>query len=107
MKAGKYAAQYANGVLPKEVKKVQNVSGENVRYLCPHSLSVAEENEKVSLYFRVLHPELNVTIRVKSGDEVIATKKRQRVNPGEMENISFDTAKVSGDNVVVEVVKED
>lgn len=106
MKAGKYAAQYAMGTLPKEVKKVANVSGENVRYLCPHSLSVAEENEKVSLYFRVLRPELDVTIRVKAGDEIIATKKRQRVNPGEMENISFDTAKVTGNDVVVEVVKE-
>lgn len=106
MKAGKYAAQYAMGTLPKEMKKVENISGENVRYLCPHSLSVAEENEKVTLYFRVLRPELDVTIRVKAGDEVIATKKRQRVNPGEMENITFDTAKVSGDNVVVEVVKE-
>ena len=106
MKAGKYAAQYAMGTLPKETKKVENISGENVRYLCPHSLSVAEENEKVTLYFRVLRPELDVTIRAKVGDEVIATKKRQRVNPGEMENITFDTAKVSGDNVVVEVVKE-
>ena len=106
MKAGKYAAQYAMGTLPKETKKVENVSGENVRYLCPHSLSVAEENEKVTLYFRVLRPEMDVTIRVKAGDEIIATKKRQRVNPGEMENISFDTAKISGDNVVVEVVKE-
>ena len=106
MKAGKYAAQYAMGTLPCEQKKVENISGENVRYLCPHSLSVAEENEKVTLYFRVLHPELGATIRVKSGDEIIATKKRQRVNPGEMENITFDTAKVSGNNVVVEVVKE-
>ena len=106
MKAGKYAAQYAMGTLPKEMKKVENISGENVRYLCPHSLSVAEENEKVTLYFRVLRPELDVTIRVKAGDEIIATKKRQRVNPGEMENITFDTAKISGDNVVVEVVKE-
>ena len=106
IKAGTYAAQYAMGTLPKETKKVENISGENVRYLCPHSLSVAEENEKVTLYFRVLRPEMNVTIQVKAGDEVIATKKRQRVNPGEMENITFDTAKVSGDNVVVEVVKE-
>ena len=106
IKAGTYAAQYAMGTLPKETKKVENVSGENVRYLCPHSLSVAEENEKVTLYFRVLHPEMDVTIRVKAGDEIIATKKRQRVNPGEMENITFDTAKVTGDNVVVEVVKE-
>ena len=106
MKAGTYAAQYAMGTLPKEQKKVENKSGENVRYLCPHSLSVAEENEKVTLYFRVLHPELDATILVKSGDEIIAKKKRQRVNPGEMENISFDTDKVSGNNVVVEVVKE-
>ena len=106
MKAGKYAAQYAMGTLPGETKKVQNVSGENVRYLCPHSLSVAEENEKVTLYFRVLHPELGATIRVKAGDEIIATKKRQRVNPGEMENITFDTAMVKDNNVVVEVVKE-
>ena len=106
MKAGKYAAQYAMGTLPKQTKKVENVSGENVRYLCPHSLSVAEENEKVTLYFRVLRPELDVVIRAKAGDEVIATKKRQRVNPGEMENITFDTSKISGDNVVVEVVKE-
>ena len=106
MKAGKYAAQYAMNKLPSKVKTVQNISGENVRYLCPHSLSVAEENEKVTLYFRVLHPELDATILVKSGDEIIAKKKRQRVNPGEMENISFDTDKVSGDNVVVEVVKE-
>ena len=106
IKAGTYAAQYAMGRLPKETKKVENISGENVRYLCPHSLSVAEENEKVTLYFRVLRPEMDVTIRVKSGDEIIATKKRQRVNPGEMENITFDTAKVRGENVVVEVVKE-
>lgn len=106
MKAGKFAAQYAMGTLPVEIRKVENVTGENVRYLCPHSLSVAEENEKVTLYFRVLHPELNATILVKSGDEIIAKKKRQRVNPGEMENITFDTAMVKDNNVVVEVVKE-
>ena len=106
MKAGKYAAQYAMGTLPEEQRKVENISGDNVRYLCPHSLSVAKENEKVSLYFRVLRPEQAVTIRVKSGDQVIASKKAQRVNPGEMEHITFDTAKVAGDNVVVEVVKE-
>ena len=47
-----------------------------------------------------------LTACVKSGDEIIAKKKRQRVNPGEMENITFDTAMVKDNNVVVEVVKE-
>ena len=106
MQAGEFAAQYAMGTLPKTEKIVQNISGENVRYLCPHSLNVAAENEKVSLYFRVLRPEEKVVIRVKSGDEIIASKKAQRVNPGEMEHIEFNTADVAGDNVVVEVVKE-
>ena len=106
MKAGKFAAQYAMGTLPKAEKVVQNISGENVRYLCPHSLNVAAENEKVSLYFRVLRPEEKVVIQVKSGDQVIASKKAQRVNPGEMEHVEFNTADVAGDNVVVEVVKE-
>ena len=106
MKAGKFAAQYAMGTLPKTEKVVQNISGENVRYLCPHSLNVAAENEKVSLYFRVLRPEEKVVIQVKSGDQIIASKKAQRVNPGEMEHIEFNTADVAGDNVVVEVVKE-
>lgn len=105
-KAGKYAAQYAMGKLPQEKKTVANVTGENVRYLCPHSLSVAEENEKVSLYFRVLHPDLNVTLVARSGEQIIARKKRQRVNPGEMEHIDFNTADVAGSEVVVEVVKE-
>ena len=106
MKAGKYAAQYANGKLPKENKKIENKTGENVRYLCPQALSVSDENEKVGLYFRVLHPDSKSTIRVLSGNNVIASKKVQRVNPGEMENISFDTDDIVGDNVVVEVVKE-
>ena len=105
-RAGKYAALYAMGKLPKAKKTVLNVTGENVRYLCPHTLSIAEENEKVSLYFRVLHPELNVTLVAKSGDQIIAKKKRPRVNPGEMEHIDFNTKDVIGDNVTVEVVKE-
>lgn len=105
-RAGKYAALYTMGKLPKAKKTVLNVTGENVRYLCPHTLSIAEENEKVSLYFRVLHPELNVTLVAKSGDQIIAKKKRPRVNPGEMEHIDFNTKDVIGDNVTVEVVKE-
>ena len=106
LKAGKYAAQYAMNKLAATVKTVENVPGENVRYLCPQSLSISEENEKASLYFRVLHPESNVTIVAKSGDKVLAKKKALRVNPGEMEHIDFNTADVEGDTVTVSVLKE-
>lgn len=104
-KAGKFAAEYAKGTIPATVKTVENVPGENVRYLCPQSIAVPEEPEKVSLYFRVLHPDQNVTIVAKSGDKVLASKKTKRVNPGEMEHIDFNTDGIT-ENVTVEVVKE-
>lgn len=84
---------------------MENVPGENVRYLCPQRIAVPEEPEKVSLYFRVLHPDQNVTIVAKSGDKVLASKKAKRVNPGEMEHIDFNTDGIT-ENVTVEVVKE-
>lgn len=105
MKAGKFAAQYAMGTLPKQEKQIENITGENIRYLCPQFISKSNVDEKVSLYFRVLHPDLNVKLVAKSGDKILATKKRPRVNPGEMEHIDFKTDGIK-DNVVVEVVKE-
>ncbi len=106
MKAGKYAAQYAMGTLPAKKKVIENVTGDNVRYLCPQSISQSDQDEKVSLYFRVLHPDTDVKLVAKAGDKILATKKRPRVNPGEMEHIDFQTAGIDTDSVVVEVVKE-
>ena len=105
-KAGKYAAQYAMGKLPASVKVMESVTGRNVRYLCPQKVAVAEGAEKVSLYFRVLQPELNVTLVAKCGDTVVAKKKEFRVNPGEMNHIVVDTSLLTGDALTVEVVKE-
>lgn len=105
MKAGKFAAQYAMGTLPGKERQIENITGENVRYLCPQFISKSDKDEKVSLYFRVLHPELDVKLVAKSGDKILAVKKRARVNPGEMEHIDFKTEEIE-DNVVVEVVKE-
>lgn len=105
MRAGKFAAQYAMGTLPKQEKQIENITGENIRYLCPQFISKSSEDEKVSLYFRVLHPDLDVKLVAKSGDKILATKKRPRVNPGEMEHIDFKTEGID-DDVVVEVVKE-
>ena len=106
-KAGKYAAQYAMGKLSDTVRVMECVTGRNVRYLCPQKVAVSQEAEKVSLYFRVLQPELNVTLVAKCGDTVVAKKKEYRVNPGEMNHIVVDTSLLTGETVTVEVVKED
>ena len=105
MNAGASAARYAMHKLPEANREVPSVTGENVRYLCPQRVKIGEENETVRLFFRVLHPELAVVIRVKSGDKVLSEKKAKRVNPGEMCHVEVKTAEITGDDVTVEVVK--
>ena len=104
--AGKYAAQYAMGKLNAQQKIVTCVTGRNVRYLCPQTVDAAQVDGKVSVYFRVLQPELNVKLVARCGDEVIYSHKEYRVNPGEMNHVNIETGKITGD-ITVEVVKED
>ena len=105
-RAGKYAAQYAMGKLNAEQKAVTCITGRNVRYLCPQTVDAAQVDGKVSVYFRVLQPELNVKLVARCGDEVIYSHKEYRVNPGEMNHVNIETGKITGD-ITVEVVKED
>ena len=104
--AGKYAAWFAMGKTPDAKKTVQCSTGRNVRYICPHNISLSDESESVSLYFRVLSPELGVKLVAKSGDKVIAQKKEIKVNPGEMNCIKVNTSDIT-DELTIEVVKED
>ena len=66
-------------------------------------MDAAQKDGKVTLYFRVLQPEENVRLVARCGDEVIATHKEFRVNPGEMNHLTVETAKLSGD-ITVDVV---
>lgn len=102
--AGKFAARYAMGKLSNEQKTVRCVTGRNVRYLCPHAIDAAGEG-KATLYFRVLQPEQNVRLVARSGDRILASKKEFRVNPGEMNHISFEISGIC-DEIFVEIVKE-
>ncbi len=103
--AGMYAAKYAKGENLTAKNTFVCKTGRNVRYVCPHKIAATAASEKVTLYFRALSPENNVKLVVKSGEEVIATKKELRVNPGEMCSIKVDVAKVT-ENLIVEIVKE-
>ena len=105
--AGKYAARYAMGKLNAPQKTLTCVTGRNVRYLCPQTVDASEQDGQVSLYFRVLQPELNVKLVARCGDEVIAQHKEFRVNPGEMCHLTLPIKQLAGDSVTVEVVKED
>lgn len=107
MLAGKNAALYAMNKLLSSKEKIEITAGNNIRYICPQEIKINNENEKLTLYFRVLYPDRNVKLVVKSGDEIIAYKTGIKINPGEMEHIKIETAKIKGKNISVEVVREE
>lgn len=106
MLAGKCAALYSMDKLPVSKETIEIKTGNNIRYVCPHEIKMSDENEKIQIYFRVNTPDKNVKSVVKSGDNIIASKKAIKINPGEMEHITIETGKINDKALYVEVVKE-
>ncbi len=59
--------------------------GFGVRYVLPQTVHVGHED--VALFLRVTEPFGRVKFTIKSGDAVLATAKRLRAAPGEMEKL--------------------
>jgi NADPH-dependent 2,4-dienoyl-CoA reductase/sulfur reductase-like enzyme len=82
--AGKAVADYINNGLITE-KTIEMVNGNAITYVMPQKISVPSQDVKV--YFRVSNVFKNVTFKVKDGEEVVLTRKKLTVAPGEMETI--------------------
>ena len=84
-RAGLGAAQYVhNG--GRDYPTVPTKPGYGVRYVLPQNVHICEED--VSLFLRVTQPFGKVKFTVKSGDTVLASAKRLRAAPGEMEKLT-------------------
>ena len=90
--AGRAAVKYING---------ETLSGRNiklstdgkVRYTVPQRITADED---VTVYFRVADVYRDIKIVVRDGDEVIISKKKQKVAPGEMETVTLTKDMVAG-----------
>lgn len=105
--AGKYAALYACGELMQGEEIVAR-TGENVRYLSPHKVALANLQENVKFYFRVLCPAENVVVTACINGTEVYRKKKRFVNPGEIESVEIkapDLKKNSCGELTVSVVK--
>lgn len=102
--AGRNAALYALGKLPEPVRTVHVSAGDDVRYVCPHRLSLGGE-ERVRLYFRVSRPAKGVRIRAVSGGRVLAERKAFSVNPGEMERLDVTVSADTCPDLTVQVAE--
>jgi sarcosine oxidase subunit alpha len=83
--AGKSAAAYIAGESAEKVDVALHTDGK-IRYTVPQRIT---QKKDVSVFFRVADVYRNVTIQVKNGDEVVFSRKKVKVAPGEMESITL------------------
>ena len=94
--AGRSAADYAGKAFDEDAGITGVTAGEHVRYVVPQNIENDKIDKAVKMYFRVTDPMRDVTIRAISGEKVLYNKKKQIVNPGEIESISIDAALIGG-----------
>lgn len=81
--AGKSAAEYIkNGI--GNTESIGLETDGKIRYTVPQCITAKKD---VTVYFRVSDVFKNVKINVFSGDTLLMSKRKQKVAPGEMENI--------------------
>ena len=73
----------------KTLSYIQTAAGKGVRYVLPQRIS---KDRECSLFLRVSEPKDNVRLVISSGDAVLASYKRRKVAPGEMEKLPLTAA---------------
>ncbi|MBQ6066145.1 MAG: FAD-dependent oxidoreductase [Clostridia bacterium] len=105
--AGQGAAEYIlNG--EKETVYVNSTTGNGVRYLVPQRVNIKNGND-VKLYFRVGKIYKNAKVVLECDGEVISSKKKVKLAPGEMENVVIPAdvlAKMNENSTIVVRVEE-
>jgi len=92
--AGEKAAEYISGGEKSNKEKVTFSTFGGVRYVVPQKINRAGENKELSLKMRVGAVKKNVRLEVIADGEVVVSKPRKVVTPGEMENLALTGAQV-------------
>lgn len=90
--AGKSAAEYIKGNAKNDVSVKMSVDGK-VRYTVPQTITSLKD---VNVFFRVADVFKNVKINVYKDGELVMSKKKQRVAPGEMESLKLSAEIIDG-----------
>lgn len=106
-RAGAAAAEYVlgkrNGAEAIEIK-----TGDGVSYTVPQKIHAGAADKAVDVFFRVRKIYGSCKIAVTSGEETLALYKRQRMAPGEMENIKLTREMLgkAGDAITIAIREE-
>ena len=100
--AGKSAAEYVNGGLTHDTEISIKTDGK-IRYTVPQKINTKKD---VNVYFRVGNVYRNSKITVKSGDNIILHKKKEKLAPGEMECVKLTKDMLDGVNTLTFSIEE-
>jgi len=103
--AGKGAAKYIQGKADASPDYVNTRGINGVRYIVPQRVN-RHVGEPVKLYFRVGQVYKDATVQLLAGDQVLAKRKRPRLAPGEMEDLTVKPEQLQGLAEGVELVIE-
>lgn len=110
-RAGRHAADYIlrGGRKANPDHWVKVVPGKGVRYTVPVSIDIANLEENVHVRFRVGGVYKAVTIKLRSGDKELASRRRTIVVPSEMEDIVLKRSLLEGltEDITVELTGGD
>ena len=85
-KAGKAAAQYIKNEI-REGDYIKLVNGNGIVYTVPQKVRKENIEKTLEIFMRVNKIFKDVILEVKSGEEVLISKKKSHMAPGEMERI--------------------
>lgn len=88
--AGKAAAEYIKNGLNKDCNISLKTDG-RIRYTVPQKIT---EKKDISVYFRVGNIYRNSKIIVRDGENVVYSKKKEKLAPGEMECIKLTAEQI-------------
>ena len=92
-KAGKAAAQYIKNEI-REGDYIKLVNGNGIVYTVPQKVRKENIEKTLEIFMRVNRIFKDVTLEVKSGEEVLISKKKSHMAPGEMERILIPLKKL-------------
>lgn len=85
--AGESAADYIKNVFTEKIDVAIKTDGK-IRYTVPQKIT---EKIDVAVYFRVSDVFRNVKICVYKGEDLVLSKKKAKVSPGEMERVMLES----------------
>lgn len=107
--AGRGAAKFILGQTSDETVYVKPVTGNAVRYIVPQNVNIKNGGD-VKLFFRVGRIIKNPRVVLECDGEIISSKKKIKVAPGEMEDVTIPAdvlSKMTADsNITVRIEEE-